>query len=301
MELISANSPVDLTHSHRTASGYACRRVFDNGQLLDRFDKWLLICGMSPNTRIGYLEAAKQFAKFLLDRPLTSATKADVLGYVCQLYARNLAPATMSNRHFALRTFFHFLRLGDQVVVSPPHKVQTRKLPKRLPRAKSEEEMCRIITAADSPRNRAILELLYASGLRVNELAHLRVEDLSLDARTLRVNRGKGDKDRIALFGLKAARALRDYLGDRQTGPLFGITSRTIWRVVVQAAKRAGVHQVSPHTFRHSFATHLLNRGTDIRYVQELLGHTSLVATQKYLHVAIANIQRTHAQFHPRG
>lgn len=287
-----------LVPEHRS---HACRRVFDNGQLVDRFDKWLLICGMSQHTRIGYREAAQQFAQSLIGRPLTSATKSDVLAYICQLYARKLAPTTMSNRHFALRALFHFLRLGGQVVISPPHQICTRKIPKRLPRAKSEEEIGRIIAAADSVRDRAILEILYATGLRVSEIASLRVEDLSLGAKSLRVNRGKGDKDRIGLFGAKAARVLRKYLGDRQAGSLFGVCSHTIWRVVVSSAKRARVDGVSPHTFRHSFATHLLNRGMDIRFVQELLGHTSLVATQKYLHVATANLQRTHAQFHPRG
>lgn len=285
----------------RGTSSYSCRRVFSNEQLLDRFEKWLLICGTSTHTRDAYLQAARQFGKFLLDKPLTSVTKGDILAYICDLYNRNLAPTTISSRHFALRSFFYFLQLGNQVTVSPPHQVCTRKVPKRLPRIKSEEEIERIIAAALSLRDKAIVELLYATGLRVSELAHLRIEDLSLEAQSLRVNRGKGDKDRIALFGQKAAAALRQYLGTTQIGSVFNLGSRGIARVVARVALRAGISGVTPHIFRHSFATHLLNRGADIRFVQELLGHTSLVATQKYLHVATANLQHTHAQFHPRG
>jgi site-specific recombinase XerD len=300
MKLLPPNSPAELVPPHRRG-GYACRRIYDNSQLLERFDKFLLMCGMSPNTRTSYLLAAKQLAHHLIDKPLTSATRADVLAYISELYTRNLAPATMSTRHFALRTFFHFLRLADRVTVSPAHQVVARKVPKRLPRAKSEDEIASVIAAADTPRNRAILELLYATGLRVNELASLKLADLRLADCSLTVRCGKGGKDRVAIFGSKAQEALAAYVGKRQAGPLFGICSKMIWRIVARAAKRAGVEGVSPHTFRHSFATHLLNRGTDVRFVQELLGHTSVSTTQRYLHVATANLQRTHAQFHPRG
>jgi site-specific recombinase XerD len=202
----------------------------------------------------------------------------------------------------------------------------------------------------------------------VSELAHLRVEDVNLNAGSLIVRRGKGGDDRIALFGRPAAAALREYLEGRKVGPLFvsettkqrggvtrgkygdwwgqwreggklrsirlgdyeiptkerarqaldafllnnlpglprkapsgGLTARSIYRIVVQAAKRAGITGVHPHCLRHSCATHCLNHGMDIRFVQELLGHTSLMATQKYLHLATANLQKVHAKFFPRG
>lgn len=282
-------------------TNHACRRVFNNDQLIERFEKWLLMCGLAVNTRVSYTRTAKEFGGFLADKPITSATREDLRGYIWELYARNLAPTTLSQRHFALRTFFEFLTLGNQVTVSPAHQVQSRKLPKRLPRAKSEEEIGRIIDAADTPRNLAILELLYATGLRVSELANLQIEQINLRDTSLTVRRGKGGKDRVGFFGRKAAAALKRYLGARCHGSVFGLTSRGIARVVEKAAACAGVDGVSPHTFRHSFATHLLNHGTDIRYVQELLGHENLRATQRYLHVATANLQRTHAKFHPRG
>lgn len=286
----------------RPAKGYACKRIFDNSQLVELFEKWLLVLGYAEPTRQSYIFTAKQFGKFL-ERPLTHATKEDVRNYISLLFARNLAPGTLSHRHFALRTLFSFLRLGDQVRTSPPHLVPTRKLPKRLPRAKSEDEINRVISAAGTPRDRAILELLYATGLRVSEAAHLNAEEIHFDkgGGSFTVRGGKGNKDRIGFFGRNAAHALKKYLGNRHAGSVFGIGPRGIYRVVRKAAARAGVSAVTPHTFRHSFATHLLNHGADIRFVQELLGHTSLVATQKYLHVALVGLQQSHEQFHPRG
>jgi site-specific recombinase XerD len=357
------------------AGGYACRRIFDNSQLIERFGKWLVICGHAENTRVNYTVAARQFAKFLVDKPLTAATKEDVRAFIGSLYTKGLAATTIQARLDALRTLGDCLQLGSQVRASVPRYILRRKLPKHLPKALSEEQIERLFAAATAPRDRAILELLYAAGLRVSELASLRIEDVDLHGRSLTVRCGKGGKDRIALFGRPAARALREYLGERDRGFVFlsegrqqrGGVSRHhgVWwgfyrdyreppvngkriqrqvrlgdyelptkerarqaldaylagkrvalarpkrdtalcvrqtrRVVADTAKRAGLGRVHPHQLRHSFATHCLNHGMDIRFVQELLGHSSLVATQKYLHLATANLQRVHAQFHPRG
>jgi site-specific recombinase XerD len=354
-------------------SAHSIRRVFNNEQIIDRFGQWLLVCGKAENTRKVYIEAAKQFAKFLVDKPLTAATKDDVRDFIGSLYTKGLAATTIQARLDALRVLGDCLQLGGQVHSSVPRYLLRRKLPQRLPHAKSEEEIGRLIAAAYTPRDRAIIELGYASGLRVSELAHLRVEDVNLRARSLIVRRGKGGDDRIGLFGYPAAHALSDYLGNRTTGALFlqhqphqrgGVSRdphgawwgfwretdatgkrvmrsvrlgdyelpnkerarealdeflscrgklpekkpdinalgvRSMYRVIVATAKRAGIAGVHPHILRHSCATHCLNHGMDIRYVQELLGHTSLVATQKYLHVATASLQTTYAKFHPHG
>jgi integrase/recombinase XerD len=353
---------------------HAIRRVFDNSQIIERFDKWLLICGKAANTRRHYTDSAKQFAKFLLDKPLTAATKEDVRAFVGHLYTKNLAATTIQSRLDALRVLGDCLQLGSLVRTSVPRFILRRKIPKRLPHAKSEKEIQSLIAATSTPRDRAILELGYASGLRVNELANLRVEDVNLSGRSLIVRQGKGGNDRIGLFGRPAAAALRDYLGNRTTGRLFlqhprrqrggvfmdrkyriwfgqwretdengkrimrtvrlgdyEIPSRErarvaldaflrnenklpdqgpdkkplgkqgVYRVIVAAAKRAGIPGMHPHILRHSCATHCLNHGMDIRFVQEMLGHASLMATQKYLHVATANLQAIHAKFFPRG
>jgi site-specific recombinase XerD len=354
----------------QTQQSYACRRIFNNDQIIERFDKWLLICGKAKNTRASYTLAAKQLGKFLVNKPLTAITKEDVRGFIGFLYTKGFAASTIQTRLDALRCLGDCLQLGGQTRASVPRYLVRRKLPKRLPPIKSEREIQRLIRATRTPRDLAILELGYASGLRVNELANLRVEDVNLRARSLIVRQGKGGEDRIGLFGTPTAKALRDYLGSRTSGRLFlqhprrqrgGITrQRGVWRgwwgetgesgkrvwrsvrlgdyeipnrerarialdaylagrlpahapdkkplgkkgiyrVIVAAAKRAGITGVHPHVLRHSCATHCLNHGMDIRHVQEMLGHTSLVATQKYLHLSIVNIQRVHAKFFPRG
>lgn len=285
-----------------TSSSQPLRRCsFQNEVLIEKFDRYLLALNYSVCTRSRYGACAKQFSAFLGDRNLVTATACDLREFLASLFARNLHPSTRANALYALRTFYDFLELGGQVGASAPRAVRAPKLPTRLPHAKSEEEIKRLIDAAQPPRDRALLELAYASGLRVSELAHLRCEDVNFDARSLVVRRGKGDKDRVALFGAKAADALHIYIGDRRSGPVFGITSRSIGRVVAKIAKRACIAGIHPHVFRSSMATHLLNRGADIRFVQELLGHTSLIATQKYLAVATSRLSQVHLKCHPRG
>jgi integrase/recombinase XerD len=354
----------------QTQQSYACRRIFNNDQIIERFDKWLLICGKAKNTRASYTLAAKQLGKFLVNKPLTAITKEDVRGFIGFLYTKGFAASTIQTRLDALRCLGDCLQLGGQTRASVPRYLVRRKLPKRLPPIKSEKEIQRLIRATRTPRDLAILELGYASALRVDELANLYVEDVNLRARSLVVRQGKGGDDRIALFGRPAAAALRAYIGDRINGRLFlqhprrqrgGITrnrwgawrgwwgetgesgkrvirsvrlgdyeipnrerarialnaflagklptrgpdkkplgKKGVYRVIVAAAKRAGITGVHPHVLRHSCATHCLNHGMDIRHVQELLGHTSLVATQKYLHLATANLQKTHTKFFPR-
>lgn len=198
----------------------AIRRVFDNSQIIEKFDKWLMICGKAQNTRGNYTLAAKQFAKFLLDKPLTATTKDDVSAFVMHLYMKKFAATTIQVRLDALRVLFDCLQLGGQVRVSVPRFILRRKIPKHLPQVMSEEQINKLIAAARSPRDLAILELGYGSGLRVSELAHLRVEDVNVRAGSLTVRQGKGGDDRIALFGRPAAMALRDYVGNRTTGRL---------------------------------------------------------------------------------
>ncbi len=288
------------------------RRSFQNEVLIEKFDEYCLALKYSPHTRAGYARWLKQFGKFLGDRNFATVKSLEVRAWLATIYERKLQKTTMASAVYALRRFYAFLRLGDQVLVSAPHQVQTPKLPRRLPHALSVEEIERIVLAAGTPRDAALLELAFASGLRVSELANLRIEDLDLRARSLIVREGKGGNDRLALFGRPAAAALDAYLGDRSSGFVFQpskgasperrLNPRSILRMVVKTAKCAGIEKrVTVHTFRHSFATACLNGGMDIRHVQTLLGHGSLVFTQRYLHVATAKLQDTHAKFHPRG
>lgn len=352
------------------------RRSFQNEILIDKFDQYLVVIKRSPLTRLSYGAWLRQFNKFLAGKNFVVAKSEEVRAFLATLYERQLQKSTMGSALYALRSFYRFLQLGDQVLISAPQQALAPKIRKRLPFALSEEEVERMLAAAGSPRNLALLELAYASGLRVSELANLRVEDLNLHGRSLIVREGKGGNDRIGLFGRPAAAALRAYLGDRTSGFVFQperrhrqhgavwrnkygtwfgqwreieangkrimrtvrlgdyeiptrerarialdaflpdklppakeasperrLSSHSIWQMIVKVAKRAGIEKrVGPHTFRHSFATHLLNHGMDIRCIQVLLGHRSLSTwTQRYLHIATAGLQRTHAKFHPGG
>ena len=375
MNLVRRSQP----HSLAIASRPIVRRIFNSGnipQTLARFESYLLYKNFSKHTRTKYLFVVRQFLEFLGDKPFTAAKKPEYLAYFAMLSEKGLRAQSIQNSHYALRAFSKSLRLSGQIPVSVPHSVLIRKAPKRLPHAKSVEEIERLIAAGGSLRNTALLELGYAAGLRVSELSALRCEDLELRARSLTVRDGKGGKDRIALFGRKAAAAIEHYLAGRKHGPVFvaeprkqrgslkfidghkraywiaywrsrdangkwkmhcdrigsyeelltkerarlaldaylakklpaqpnriaekGLSTKAIWRIVTQAAKRAELTGVHPHTLRHSFASHLLNAGADLRSIQELLGHETVVTTQKYLHIAQAPLIATHAKFHPR-
>jgi site-specific recombinase XerD len=160
--------------------------------------------------------------------------------------------------------------------------------------------------AASTLRARAILEIFYATGCRLTEVAQLRVCDVDFRHGEIRVL-GKGNRERVALFGEYAAKALRAYLDGRKTGALFlghhgkAVGARKLYSIIKQVSRRAGLSHVYPHLLRHSFATHLLSRGINLRYVQELLGHRSIQSTQIYTHVAMDDLRAIHERCHPHG
>ncbi len=231
----------------------------------------------------------------------------------------------MNVRHFQvknltgnLRSFFRFLCRQNYITQNFARSVAAPRQPKRLPNALQVEEVITILESGfeNTPQGRrdhAILELLYASGMRVGELASLRLTDIDLCSRQISVV-GKGNKERIVLFGTKASQALQEYLEVRNSlvrGKDFlyvflnqkgGRLSEPHIRQIVRRISRTVAFQkkVSPHTFRHSFATHLLNSGADLRLIQELLGHNSLSTTQKYTHLSIDQLLQTYHKAHPR-
>jgi site-specific recombinase XerD len=239
---------------------------------------------------------------------------------------RDLARASLARIIFPIRKFYKFLNLGDKVPDDPTLTMSSPKVPRRLARSLSQNQIEQLLTSASTPRDMAVLELFYAAGIRRAELRALDCEDVHFDVDgkggTALIRHGKGDKERVTLFGQYAARALRSYLNGRTSGLLILAELRTqkspmilpnrpnvprrlgiksIERIVRKAARNAGLGDVRPHQLRHSFATHLLNGGADLIYIAQLLGHASVVPTQQYLHVATAELIRTHAKFHPRG
>jgi site-specific recombinase XerD len=271
-----------------------------NQDLAAAFDRYLIARNYSTSTRHLYARVLSDFLYFLAAQSVIDVDRRTVLRFFAQHRVDDGAGSPRVLRS-ALRAFYKFLMLCGIARISPAQYIDVPKIEHRLQRCLSEREAASVLASGYTPRQTAILELAYATGLRRSELAKLEVTDLDLKRCTLRVRGGKGNKDRVGYFGSKALQALRAHLAGRETGSLFGVGCRTIGRVVRLAGRRAGLDGVHTHSLRHAFATHLLNRGVDLRYVQELMGHVSLRTTQLYTHTAIADLERVHRKCHPRG
>ncbi|HVB04753.1 MAG TPA: tyrosine recombinase [Acidimicrobiales bacterium] len=284
--------------------------------------------GRAPNTIAAYRRDLAGYEEFLSGRGLALAavTPAVLDDYLAFLATTGLAPATRSRAAVAVRGLHAFCTEERGHAVDPGAEVRGPRVPASLPKALTEEEVLRLLGAVtgDEPvalRDRAVLELLYASGLRISELAGLSLGDLDLRAGLVRVL-GKGSKERIVPVGRHAAAALSAWLSPRgrerlaparwrQRGDAEALflstrgrrTSRqAVWTVVHHAALAAGLaDRVTPHVLRHSFATHLLDHGADIRVVQELLGHASIATTQIYTKVSPERLRRAYLAAHPRA
>jgi integrase/recombinase XerC len=238
-----------------------------------------------------------------------------VRSYLSSLSKRGLSKRSIQRHLSTLRAFYRFLVRTGAAGANPATVVPMPRAEKRLPKALTPREVAAVLDAPEAAgwrhlRDRAIFELLYASGLRVSELTSLNTEDLQFSTRFLRV-RGKGGKERIVPFGAKAADALKEYMAARPGSSgtaLFlnrnggRLTSRSVHRTVL-ARVLASLQEegVSPHTFRHTFATHLLEAGADLRVIQELLGHASLSSTQIYTHVDIQRLLEVYRKAHPKA
>ncbi len=284
----------------------------------------------SPHTLKSYGTDLRQFEAFLADERLTPTdlTARHIRAFLVALHARGLDPASVGRKLAAVRSWLRFLVRRGVLERNPAREVRGPRLPKKLVSFLPVDEAHDLMEAhrlkfggvRDAPpkapidrtgatRATAILELLYASGLRVSELTGLDLDDVDRPTRTVRVL-GKGRKERIVPFGGKAARALDAWLEKRgdQAGPLFLATRggrmnpRTVYGLVRAAAPLAGItRKVSPHTLRHSFATHLLDGGADLRAIQELLGHSRLSTTQRYTHVGAEHLLKVYEAAHPRA
>jgi integrase/recombinase XerC len=295
--------------------------------VIDRFVDYLTVeRGASPHTCRAYRKDLELFSAFLQEQGLSlDVTKIDYLTirlYLGHLYRGKRIKRTSVKRKLAsLRTFFKYLKREGIVEKNPAKMVAIPKGGKDLPHTLSVDEAFRFLAIPDSTsplgsRDRAILEFLYSSGLRVGELTALSLDDLDLGAGMVRVM-GKGSKERMVPIGSKAVEALRLYLTHRgellakwhtDTRYLFlnhqggRLTARSVGRMIKKYLLLAGImKETTPHTFRHSFATHLLDAGADLRGIQELLGHASLSTTQKYTHVSSAKLMEVYDRSHPRA
>jgi integrase/recombinase XerC len=282
--------------------------------------------GASPHTLKGYREDLLALVDYLADAdgrcPAPgSITMGELRGFVSALHEAGYAKSSISRRMASVRSFMKFGQREGWAKSNPAKALRNPRKSHKLPHFLSTDEVGKLLAAPQGDttaavRDRAILETLYSAGLRVGELVGLVDGDLDFGAGIVRV-RGKGRKERLAPIGSYAARALKKWLGVRTLSPRektgreapvftnkFGtrLTTRSVARMLEKYLKETGLDsRTSPHTLRHSFATHLLDRGADIRSVQELLGHKSLVTTQIYTHVSTANLKLAYEKAHPRA
>lgn len=266
--------------------------------------------GMSPNTVASYCSDVQSFIGETGLDP-ASVTAADIVDW---LASRTLSKRSQARFLSALRSFFAWMMLEKERADNPCDGVDFPKLGRYLPEVLSQEEVAAILESVvpgnwQQCRDRAILEVLYGCGLRVSEASGLHVSDVFLEDGFVRVI-GKGNKQRLVPLGEVAAECVRDYLMVRpfDTDDLFvnrsgrPLSRVSIFNLVKRQAMAAGIHkEISPHTFRHSFATHLVENGADLRVVQEMLGHESILTTEIYTHIDTRTWQRTILDFHPRG
>ncbi|MEB3205137.1 MAG: site-specific tyrosine recombinase XerD [Candidatus Sericytochromatia bacterium] len=268
--------------------------------------------GLSEHTLAAYhgdLTQLRDFLASLGTQDIRQVHRLTVTAFVRHLREKNLAASSIARKLAALKTFFQWLLREGEIDRDPTADIERPKLPRELPRVLDRQEVVRLIEYQRDLRDRAILELLYAGGLRVTELISLNLTDVNLGSGMLRCT-GKGSRERVVPLSQTAVQALETYLSRirmrlrvRPTEQaLFlnyagrRLTRQAIWVVVKDAAKTAGIdREVTPHTLRHSFATHLLENGADLRSVQEMLGHADISTTQLYTHVSRSHLKGAYA------
>jgi site-specific recombinase XerD len=340
-----------------------------NGDLTRRFVRWLSVQGYTPSTNRHYLSSIVALCRFLNDIPATDVTHLDIRDFLAVVAQRGVKRATIWRAMSALRCFFDFLNMGGLIAWSPPRFVRLPRLKRRVPRVLTENQMCLLASAARDLHERTMIEVLYGTGARAGEVRSMRVEDVDLVARRIRVLGKCGY--RYVLFPRAIAGFLRRYIGTRRSGYLFVCRSfprrlhlmhdpdgswrsyfykynpttkhtervywhasgkehlsyeqalrrlkrripsptpemligrkplgtRTVRYVVMRVGLKAGIH-VNPQLIRHTFATHLLDHGADIRMIQKMLGHISVSTTQTYTHVSMKQVQKVLDKCHPRN
>lgn len=282
---------------------------------LDKFITYLTIeKNYSPHTVLNYRLDLEEYIHFIDKTPVDKADYLLLRSYLAKLRNENFKPRTLARKLASLRSFYKFLHREGLVKTNPAVLIMSPKLDRRLPKFMTEEDMAKVIESPNlemivGKRDRAILETLYSTGIRVSELVGLNINDVDLIGNLIKVA-GKGKRERLLPIGNKAVTAIKAYLDERgsSVAAIFlnkngsRLTDRSIRNIINKyILQSAMAFRVSPHVFRHSFATHLLNRGADLRAVQELLGHINLSTTQIYTHVTTDRLKKVYDQAHPRA
>ncbi|MDT8364608.1 MAG: site-specific tyrosine recombinase XerD [Nitrosomonas sp.] len=298
----------------------------DNARLLDEFaDALWLEDGLSRNTISSYRADLLKLGRWLVthqraEGEFSRVTQTDLLAFLSSSIVQGAKASTASRVLSCIRRFYRYLLRQGSVTLDPTLNIDSPGIPRYLPATLSEEEVEVLLAAPNIQhplglRDRAMLELLYATGLRVSELVTLQISQVRQDMGIVHVL-GKGNKERLVPLGEEALHWLTQYLQQarliildtKHSGTLFvtthggAMTRQAFWYLIKRHALRAGISKpLSPHTLRHAFATHLLNHGADLRVVQLLLGHTDIATTQIYTHIARERLKQLHARHHPRG
>lgn len=291
---------------------------------LDRYRIYLrLEKGLSPRTLEAYMSDVEKFAAYIAEEggDLLTVELEQLRDYLATLVDVGIHPRTQARLLSSLRSFYGFLKIDGYIESNPTELLKSPKLPMHLPDVLTLDEIDRVINAIDlsqleGQRNRAMIEVLYSCGLRVSELCNLKISDLYLDEEFIRVT-GKGDKQRLVPISPRAIAELNYYFNDRdhieikpgyedyvfiserRRKPLSRIT---VFHIVKELVEAAGIQKnVSPHTFRHSFATHLLEGGANLRIIQAMLGHESIATTEIYAHIDRTRLREEIFEHHPRN
>lgn len=277
--------------------------------------------GLAQNTLQAYQQDLSAYHQFLIKKKISgwdAVTRDHILQFVLDERERGLQTSSLARRLVSIKLFHRFLLREKLMTDDVTNVLESPKLWKKLPRFLTTTDVENLLHAPNpkkitGARDRALLECLYATGMRVSEIAQLKIGDINFDSGFLKC-RGKGSKERLVPFGREARNCLTKYLEkvrpkqNPTTDHVFigksgaGLSRQFIWQLIKKYAKLAGVStEITPHTFRHSFATHMLEFGADLRVVQELLGHSDIATTQIYTHVSRDHLRKVHAEFHPRG
>ena len=290
---------------------------------LDMFRQYLLVeKGLARNTLAAYVGDVQRFCHSLVqhgESPLDTPTRNDVIAYLAARRHQGISSRTTARELVAIKAFYEFMSGRSGTAENPAAHIQTARQWHRLPHTLTHAEIERLLQAPDTTtplgkRDAALLELLYATGLRASELVHLTLSDVNTVGGYIKV-KGKGDKERLVPVGEIATVQLDDYLlagrpqlvKNRPASQVFvnraaqGLTRQGLWKIVKRYVQESGITaEVSPHTLRHSFATHLLEGGADLRSLQHMLGHTDISTTQIYTHIVQQRLQQVYHQHHPR-
>ena len=292
-------------------------------QLVDRFlDAIWMERGLSQNTLGAYRADLMTLGRVLAEnsKSIDTAEKSDLLAFIAGRVEGGAKPRSTARQLSSFRRFFRYIMREGLRDTDPTADIEMPRIGRSLPKTLSEDEVESLLNApnTDEPlghRDRAMLELLYATGLRVSELINLKQSQINFNQGVLRIV-GKGDRERLIPLGDESQRWLKDFIDgprmeillERQTDYLFPtrrgdrMTRQAFWHIIKRYAEKASIRKkMSPHSLRHAFATHLLNRGADLRVVQMLLGHSDLSTTQIYTHVARERLKDLHGEHHPRG